>query len=397
MHDNRDLWDRHAEENPLWAILSDPAKVDRRWNLSRFFQTGVREIDALRYELGARGIALGAASALDFGCGVGRLTQALAPHFGHVVGVDISPKMVAIAASLNRFPDKVRYVANLDPELAQVGPSRFDFVLSRITLQHIEPHLSVRYLAALCGRLSKGGVIVFQVPSDTRPIVAESAAPTVRAMPDEAYSAAIDFRGIRDGSLAPGGRITLDLEIANLSSVEWAQQRFGRMTVGNHWREAASGRMLVRDDGRTGIPERVRPGQVCLVPLSLTLPREPGAYDCELDLSHEGLLWFEDKGSATTRLSVDVGSDAVVVAPPIEATVARPAAPLDEPFAPVDPAWAPADGGGVEPYPMYAVPKETVLQVIAEAGLELIDVRDDHSCGADWVSYQYYARSAEFL
>lgn len=92
------MWDWHAAENPLWAILSDPAKPDRRWNLSRFLQTGVREIEALRYDLAARQIELGRASALDFGCGVGRLTQALAPHFAQVVGVDISPKMIDIAS-----------------------------------------------------------------------------------------------------------------------------------------------------------------------------------------------------------------------------------------------------------------------------------------------------------
>ena len=36
-------------------------------------------------------------SALDFGCGIGRLSQALAEHFDQVYGVDISPKMIELA------------------------------------------------------------------------------------------------------------------------------------------------------------------------------------------------------------------------------------------------------------------------------------------------------------
>lgn len=37
---------------------------------------------------------------------------------------------------------------------------------------------------------------------------------------------------------------------------------------------------------------------------------------------------------------------------------------------------------------MYGVPRETVLQVIARCGLDLIEVQDDHSCGDDWVSHR---------
>jgi hypothetical protein len=77
LRDSQALWDRHAAADPLWAILSDPAKKDRAWNLGRFFETGVAEVGGLLYELTTHGVDPARESALDFGCGVGRLAQAL--------------------------------------------------------------------------------------------------------------------------------------------------------------------------------------------------------------------------------------------------------------------------------------------------------------------------------
>lgn len=393
--DSQRLWDWHASENPLWAILSDPSKTDRHWDVSRFFQTGVREIEALQYELRSRRIDVGRAAALDFGCGVGRLTQALAPHFARVVGVDISPKMIDMAASLNRFPDRVRYVANPSPDFTPIGDARFDFILTRLTLQHIEPDVSVRYIAALCDRLAAGGVLVMQVAANPQLPPDPPLASVVRLMPDDAYRAAIAFQGIRDGTLTPGGRITLDLRVENLSMHAWSQRTFGRMTIGNHWLDA-TGQMLLRDDGRTGIPESVAPGDACLVPLSLTLPGEPGEYWCEIDLAHEGLLWFEDRGSATERVRVTVGRDDVVVTAPSDVASPRTFGSMQERVNREDERRVPLAStaeGQAEPFPMYGVSKETVLQVIAGRRAEVVDIQDDHSCGDDWVSYQYYVRA----
>ena len=40
---SQELWDGHARRDPLWAILSDPAKKGGRWDTERFFQTGVAQ------------------------------------------------------------------------------------------------------------------------------------------------------------------------------------------------------------------------------------------------------------------------------------------------------------------------------------------------------------------
>jgi 2-polyprenyl-3-methyl-5-hydroxy-6-metoxy-1,4-benzoquinol methylase len=109
MTDN--FWESAAQRDPLWAILSDPAKKGRRWTTREFFITGQREISLLMYQLRQLGHLPAAGRALDFGC-IGRLTQALARFFPEVIGVDISPTMLRLAAQANMAPDRVCYVRN---------------------------------------------------------------------------------------------------------------------------------------------------------------------------------------------------------------------------------------------------------------------------------------------
>ena len=38
----RGHWERQARLDPLWAILSDPARKGRKWRAAAFFETGRR-------------------------------------------------------------------------------------------------------------------------------------------------------------------------------------------------------------------------------------------------------------------------------------------------------------------------------------------------------------------
>jgi 2-polyprenyl-3-methyl-5-hydroxy-6-metoxy-1,4-benzoquinol methylase len=141
-----EFWNQLAQRDPLWAILSDPTRRGGRWDLDTFFRTGEREISTLMYQLER---LLGAANvfthrALDFGCGVGRLTQALARYYGNVVGVDISLGMIEHARRLNRHRDRVTYLHNTRQDLAV--PGTFDLIYSDLVLQHMPPDQSLRYI-----------------------------------------------------------------------------------------------------------------------------------------------------------------------------------------------------------------------------------------------------------
>ena len=82
-------WTTLGKVDPLWAILSRPGKKGGGWEQSAFFETGAAEIGAVLSTAKALW-PLRFGMAIDFGCGVGRLSQALAAHFQRVIGVDVA-------------------------------------------------------------------------------------------------------------------------------------------------------------------------------------------------------------------------------------------------------------------------------------------------------------------
>jgi SAM-dependent methyltransferase len=157
-------WDALGRLDPLYGVLSHAGKRGGVWDRDEFFRTGTAEIDALMAEV--RGLGpLRRGAALDFGCAVGRLSQALARHFRRVVGVDIAPSMLAEARRQNRFKGRCRYALNARPDLRLFKDSSFDFVYSVLVLQHMHPDYSSRYIPEFLRVLRPGGLAVFQVPA----------------------------------------------------------------------------------------------------------------------------------------------------------------------------------------------------------------------------------------
>ncbi len=161
-------YDALGAEDPLWAVLSFPEHKGNRWDPEAFFARGRAEIDAALEELDRRGVRPSTDRALDFGCGVGRLSQALAERFEAVDGVDISRTMVERARDFNRHGERCRYHVNTVPDLALFGDATFDFIYSNITLQHIPPEASEAYIGEFVRLLTPGGLALFQVPSGPR-------------------------------------------------------------------------------------------------------------------------------------------------------------------------------------------------------------------------------------
>lgn len=158
-------WNEAGKTDPFWAVLSDPQKKGNRWQIDEFFQTGIAEIDMLMRDLDALHLKLARGRALDFGCGPGRLSQALARYFDRVDGVDISPSMIELARTSNAQGDRVQYQVNDRDDLQLFESQAFDLVYSSLTLQHVKPPLMRRYLREFVRVLKPKGVAVFQIPS----------------------------------------------------------------------------------------------------------------------------------------------------------------------------------------------------------------------------------------
>jgi len=157
---NQITWEKLAQKNPFWAILTKKKK----WNKESFFLTGQKEINFLFNHLRSLSIKVEKGRVLDFGCGVGRLTQALCPYFKKVVGVDISTTMILLAKKYNRYKN-CKYIVNRLNNLSIFPDNYFSFIFSDITLQHIEPALILDYIKEFIRILKKDGVCVFQLPS----------------------------------------------------------------------------------------------------------------------------------------------------------------------------------------------------------------------------------------
>jgi SAM-dependent methyltransferase len=108
----------------------------------------------LRVEQGAR--------VLDVGCGIGRWSRFLAARGALVLGVDLSPTMIAQArrrATEQGVADRCRFAV---ADLAQLDlGQQFDVVLGVTVLQHIlDPVLFRAALSAMVAHLAPGGRMI---------------------------------------------------------------------------------------------------------------------------------------------------------------------------------------------------------------------------------------------
>jgi glycosyltransferase involved in cell wall biosynthesis/ubiquinone/menaquinone biosynthesis C-methylase UbiE len=157
-------WDQFGREDPFWAVLTNPDKKGGRWSEAEFFATGRHDIQAALQRITALGISLSFEKALDFGCGPGRLTQALAECFQEAHGVDIAASMIAKARELNAFGGRCMYHLNDRPDLRLFEANTFDLVYSWLVLQHMPKQLALGYIAEFARVTKPGGIMIFQIP-----------------------------------------------------------------------------------------------------------------------------------------------------------------------------------------------------------------------------------------
>jgi SAM-dependent methyltransferase len=162
---DRREWNDLAQEDAMWAVHSDPQRRGK-WTADDFFATGESEIDVIMTALQAQGLRPRAGRALDFGCGLGRLTRALSRRFEAVVGVDASRQMIRDAREVNAGIANCTFELNERGDLGPLPSDSFDFVLSLITLQHVSSRAAIRtYIQEFARVTAPGGIIVFQLPT----------------------------------------------------------------------------------------------------------------------------------------------------------------------------------------------------------------------------------------
>jgi ubiquinone/menaquinone biosynthesis C-methylase UbiE len=159
-------WEDWGEVDPLFAILTEPKYRHGAGDVNEFLQGGQGAVRDLLNQTDHLKIGTGRDSALDFGCGVGRLTGGLADHFRRVVGVDVAPSMLDTARALHSHRDNCEFALNQANDLRGIPDTSFDFVLCLLVLQHLDSTASIEmFLREFVRVLKPGGAIVLQLPS----------------------------------------------------------------------------------------------------------------------------------------------------------------------------------------------------------------------------------------
>ncbi len=156
-------WDRRAREDALHYVHSGR----RDWDTGEFFATGeqnVREQITPDLDDICRGRSPSDMRVLEIGCGVGRMTRALAGVFGEVHGVDVSPEMVTRAKRYLANTSNVSVHCNSGTDLEVLGDLEFDFAYSFIVFQHIPSQTVIDgYVGEVARRLRPNSLFKVQM------------------------------------------------------------------------------------------------------------------------------------------------------------------------------------------------------------------------------------------
>ena len=361
----------------------------------------------------ALGISVHWDRALDFGCGIGRLTQAMAAHFRRCDGVDIARSMIDAANRYNRYADTCRYHLNTSGDLALFADGTFTFVFTVLVLQHMEPARAKRYVREFMRVLAPGGLLVFQLPSHRGPDDPPPGAPRTLSstpLPRSAFRARVSTPA-SDITTEAGQLLTVPVVVRNESDHTWpslgrADARY-QVHVASRWRRAGGTASSV-GGARCPLPYDLVPGAEVSVLLGVNAPAVDGVYSLELDMVQEDVDWFD---SRSTPLQVTVHGGQ-----PADETAHDPLPAARDPFRFRHPRlyrifnaigvrrlyWASVDGiawirreigiwrrGRAAIMEMHCVPQDEIADLIREGGCTLVEA-EKHVMDGGFQSRKYW-------
>jgi len=359
-------WDEFGKTDPLWAILTYPGRKDGKWDAEEFFELGRQDIASVMHRAQTFGFPAHCEAALDFGCGVGRLTQALCGWFERCCGVDIAPSMIELARRYNTHGDQCEYFLNANSDLQIFPDDSFDLVYSKIVLQHVEPRYSKSYIREFVRVLRPGGLMAFQIPDRLR-VVQAPGEPVSGPMPDGGFRAVLT--GYPAAIRAVGGSpVSVPVTVKNAGYCTWPSRGDRELQflvqLGNHWL-TPEGETAVWDDNRQPLPYDLPPNAEIQMAIAVNTPLSPGKYILELDMVQEAVAWFKHKSSTTAWVQVEIEPE------PMPAAATEVAAPPR--------------------MEAHGVDKDEVIDILTSGGARVLDIEPDISGGPEWIGFQYFA------
>jgi ubiquinone/menaquinone biosynthesis C-methylase UbiE len=151
----RRVWDRHARTRSLEATSShDATDPDTYW------RSGERDWRLLM-AVANRARLPAQASAIEIGCGLGRLTRLAAADFSRVIGLDVSPEMLKQARIQANAPNVSYELVGSDGRIPSTAES-VDLVFAWTVFRHMSKEMFGRYLDEARRVLKPGGCLAFE-------------------------------------------------------------------------------------------------------------------------------------------------------------------------------------------------------------------------------------------
>jgi SAM-dependent methyltransferase len=158
-----DAWKKFGEVDPYFGVVTHTEY--HSWSLTeeareQFFVSGEEHVKRIMKVLRDINPEFSPTRAIDFGCGVGRVTLPLARESSSVLGVDVSAGMLSEAQknASNQGISNVTFASEVS--------GRFDLIHSYIVFQHIPVRRGLIIMRDLVSRLDPGGMAVIQFPYD---------------------------------------------------------------------------------------------------------------------------------------------------------------------------------------------------------------------------------------
>ncbi len=159
-------WNILGSTDPMWAISSLEEKKGNKWDEIEFYTRGKIEIKEIMKIVDKLIPNLKRSRALDYGCGIGRCTLALAEYFDKVEGLDIAQSMIDIAIQNNNSFDNISYHTLDECNMSSYENGVFDLIYCTDVIQHINPAISLNLLKDFLRVLSQNGILIVQIPSE---------------------------------------------------------------------------------------------------------------------------------------------------------------------------------------------------------------------------------------
>jgi SAM-dependent methyltransferase len=159
----RRFWDARAREDATFFAVGSGGGHGH--DVERLWLEGERALDELLALLGAR--IWPGDTMIDLGCGVGRLTRALAARCAFVHAIDVSPEMLARAEPLNAHLPNVQWHQGDGVSLVPLESEAADGLISHGVFQHLpDPAIAYGYVAEIGRVLRPGGWAGLEVSND---------------------------------------------------------------------------------------------------------------------------------------------------------------------------------------------------------------------------------------